>query len=348
VSKLSLGAFPPPKNNTEVDLDLEIDENLAQKLREGLDIRLKNFGRKVYFHSPGFKHYEVEDFSIKTPPKFVDISITGRNCELMCDHCASKILWHMIPATTPDELWKVCNQLKEQGVSGILVSGGSNKDGFVELQPFFDVMGAVKRDLGMLVTCHVGLVDEEFVKGLKEAQVDAVLLDIIGDNETIAQVYKLPHKSVEDYDRSLKLLKEAGLKIVPHVIIGLHYGKIKGEFYALDMIAKYEPDALVLVVVMPYYGKARFQLLPPPSVEESVEVVLYARKSMPESPIMIGCARPAGAERVKFDIYSVLAGVNGIAFPAEGVVTYSKSIGLEPVLSPSCCSTVFMMEAGVM
>ena len=331
-----------------VELDFEIDEKLAEKLREGLDIRIRNFGKKVYFHSPGFKHYEVEDFSIKTPPRFVDISITGRNCELMCDHCASKILWHMIPATTPDDLWKVCNQLKEQGVEGILVSGGSNKEGVVELQPFFDTMKAVKRDLGMLVTCHVGLVDEDFVQGLKDAEVDAVLLDIMGDNETISEVYKMPHKSVEDYDNSLRLLKEAGLKIVPHVIIGLHYGKIKGEYYALDMIAKYDPDALVLVVVMPYYGKAKFQLLPPPSVEESVDVVLHARKSMPTSPIMIGCARPAGAERVKLDIYSVLAGVNGIAFPAEGVVTYSKSIGLDPVLSPSCCSTVFMMEAGVM
>ena len=330
-----------------VEIDVDIDEKLAERLREGLDIKLKNFGEKVYFHSPGFKHYEVEDFSIKTPPRFVDISVTGKSCELMCDHCASKILWHMIPATTPEELWKVCTDLKSQGVTGILISGGSDKDGYVPLWDFFDTMRAVKEELGMLVTCHVGLVDEDYVSGLKEANVDAVLLDIIGDNETISQVYKLPHRTVEDYDRSLKLLKEAGLRIVPHVIIGLHYGKIRGERYAIDMISKYDPDALVLVVVMPYYGKAKFQLLPPPQVEESAQIVLHARKSIPNSPIMIGCARPAGAERVKFDIYSILAGVNGIAFPAEGVVSYAKSIGLEPVLSPSCCSTVFYALEGI-
>ncbi len=331
-----------------VDLDFEIDEALASKLSEGLEIKKKHFGNKIYFHSPGFKHYEVDDFSVEGPPRFVDISVTGKQCELMCDHCASKILWHMIPATTPEELWKTCQNLKEQGVTGILVSGGSDKDGFVPLWDFFDVMKDVKEKLGMLVTCHVGLVDERFAEGLKSAGVDAVLMDVIGDNETIAQVYKLPHKTVEDYDRSLKLLKEAGLRIVPHVIIGLHYGKIKGEFRAIDTIAKHDPDALVLVVVMPYYGKAKFQLLPPPKVEESLEVVLYARKSVPNAPVVIGCARPAGSERVKFDIYSVLAGVNGIAFPAEGVVTFSKSIGLEPVISPSCCSTVFMMEMGIL
>ncbi|RUM32229.1 MAG: radical SAM protein [Aquifex sp.] len=325
------------------ELDVELNEKLIEELIEGFEIRKKNFGNKVFFYSPGFKHYEVEDFSVNSPPRFVDISVTGRNCELMCDHCASKILWHMIPATTPEELIKVGEDLKEKGIEGVLISGGSDKNGFVPLWEFFDAMKYLKEELGFLLTCHVGLVDEDYVEKLKEAKVDAVLLDIIGDNETISQVYKLPHKSVEDYDRSLKLLKEAGLRIVPHVIIGLHYGKIKGEYNAIDMIAKYEPDALVLVVVMPYYGKAKFQLLPPPSSEESAKVVLYARKAVPNSPLVIGCARPAGADRVKLDAYSVLAGVNGIAFPAEGIVTYSKSLGLEPVISPNCCSTVYSM-----
>ncbi len=321
--------------------DIEINPSLEKELSKGLELKIENFGKKVFFHSPGFKHYEVEDFSVKGPPKFVDISVTGKQCELMCDHCASKILWHMIPATTPEDLWNVCRDLKDRGVDGILISGGSDKNGFVPLWDFFETMKVIKEELGFTLTCHVGLVDEKFVEGLTYAGVDAVLLDIIGDNDTISEVYKLPHKKVEDYDNSLRLLKSAGLRIVPHVIIGLHYGKIKGEYKALEMISKYEPDALVLVVVMPYYGKAKFQLLPPPKVEESVMVVLHARLLMPATPIMIGCARPAGQDRVLFDIYSILAGVNGIAFPAEGVVSYSKEIGLEPVVSPSCCSTVF-------
>jgi uncharacterized radical SAM superfamily protein len=331
-----------------VELEVRVDEDLCERLKEGLDIRLRNFGRKVYFHSPGFKHYEVDDFRVEGPVKFVDISVTGRRCDLMCDHCASKILWHMIPAETPQELWRVCEELRSKGVTGILVSGGSNRDGVVDLLPFLETMRRIKEELRMLVTCHVGLVDRRLAEGLREAGVDAVLLDVIGDDETISKVYKLPHKRVEDYYRSLTNLKEAGLKIVPHVVIGLHYGKIKGEYRALDMIADHDPEALVLVVVMPYYGKASFQLLPPPSPEESAQVVLYARKRMPSVPIMIGCARPAGPDRVKFDVYSLLAGVNGIAFPAEGVVSYSKGMGLEPVLSPSCCSTVFMIQAGVL
>ncbi|MCS7262192.1 MAG: radical SAM protein [Aquificaceae bacterium] len=322
--------------------EVELDRELLQELQEGFQIRLRNFGRDILFHSPGFKHYEVEDFSVRTGPKFVDISITGKNCELMCDHCASKILWHMIPALTPEELWKVANDLRSKGVEGLLISGGSNKDGVVELQPFLEVMKRIKQELGMFVSCHVGLVDKGFAQGLREAEVDAVLIDIIGDDETIAQVYKLPHKSIKDYENSLRLLKEAGHNLVPHVIIGLHYGQIKGEYRAIELIAEYEPSALVLVVVMPYFGKARFQLLPPPKVEESVRVVLHARRALPTRPVVIGCARPAGPERVKFDLYALHAGVNGITFPAEGVFTYAKGLGLNPVVSPNCCSTVFL------
>jgi uncharacterized radical SAM superfamily protein len=323
--------------------DIKIDPDLERELQKAFELRLKNFGREVHFHGPGFKHYEVEDFSAKGPPKFVDISVTGKQCELMCDHCASKILWHMIPATTPEELWKVCVDLKDRGVEGILISGGSDRNGFVPLWDFFETIGAIKRELGLLVTCHVGLVDEKYVRGLKDAGVDAVLLDIIGDDETIAKVYKLPHRRREDYDRSMELLKSAGLKIVPHIIIGLHYGKIRGEYKALEMIARHNPETLVIVVVMPYYGKAKFQLLPPPATEESVRVVLQARLLMPQVPIMIGCARPAGEERFRFDALSLMAGVNGIAFPAEGVVTFSESLGLRPIVSPTCCSTPFLV-----
>ncbi len=322
--------------------DLEVDLRFLEYLHEGFLIRESNFGNQVYFHSPGFKHYEVEDFSIKTGPKFVDISITGRNCELMCDHCASKILWHMIPATTPQELKNVAKELKSKGIEGVLISGGSDKDGRVPLDEFIPVMKYIKQELGMILTCHVGLVDEEQAKNLKEAHVDAVLLDIIGDDETIAQVYKMPHKSAKDYEESLRLLKEYGHNIVPHIIIGLHYGKIKGEYQAIKMISKYDPSALVLVVVMPYFGKAKFQLLPPPTAEETAKVILEARKQIPNKPVVIGCARPAGPERVKLDLYALHAGVNGITFPAEGIVSYAKELGLSPIVSPNCCSTVFM------
>ncbi len=328
----------------ELNVDLEelnVDKEFLNYLSEGLKIKSENFRDDIFFYGPGFKHYEVDDFKTDSKkPKFVDISITGKKCELMCDHCSSKILHHMIPATSPDELREVCEDLKERGIEGILISGGSNKDGVVELYDYIEVMKYAKEKLGLIVTTHVGLVDEKLASLLKYANVDAVLLDIIGHDETIGKVYKMPHKSTKDYDLSLKLLKEKDLKIVPHIIIGLHYGKILGELNAVDMIAKYKPEALVFVIVMPYYGNSRFQLLSPPSPKDSAKVILEARKKMPNTPLVIGCARPAGSYRNEFDMYALFAGVNGIAFPSEGIVTKAREIGLNPKLYPLCCSTV--------
>ncbi len=320
---------------------MEVDKGLEERLKRGLEIKLKNFGEEVVFFSPGFKHYEVEDFYVRSYPKFVDISITGRSCELMCEHCASKILWHMIPATTPEELFKVAKSLKEKGIEGILISGGSDKEGFVRLEPFLETIRKIKEELNLTVNCHVGLVDEELSKGLKEAKVDAVLIDIIGDDETIREVYHLKNKGVEDYEKSLYYLQEFGHNIVPHVIIGLHFGKIKGERRAIDLISKFKVKALVLVVIMPYFGKARFQLLPPPKPSECAEIILYAREKLPKVPISLGCARPAGEDRFLLDYYSLLAGVNAITFPAEGIFTLTKKLGLKPIISQSCCSSVY-------
>ncbi|MFN3813253.1 MAG: radical SAM protein [Aquificaceae bacterium] len=327
-----------------LSVGVELNHALLENLYEGLDIKKAHFGNTVHFYSPSFKYYEVEDFKVSSAPKFVDVSITGRGCELMCDHCASKILWHMIPATSPEELLRVGEELKEKGIDGLLISGGSNRDGVVELHPFLDTIRRLKEDMGLLVTCHVGLVDEGLANGLKEAKVDAVLIDVIGDNRTIAEVYKMSHKSVEDYKNSLRVLKECEHRIVPHVIIGLHYGRILGEKKAIDMIAEFEPDALVLVIIMPYYGKAKFQLLPPPKPEESAHVFLYARRRLPSKPIVLGCARPAGEDRIKTDIYALYAGLNGITFPAEGILTHAKEMGFEPIVSQNCCSTVYMFN----
>jgi len=62
-----------------------------------------------------------------------------------------------------------------------------------------------------------------------------------------------------------------------------------------------------------------------------------ARKTLPDTPVMLGCARPLGAMKKDVDRLAVDAGLNGIAYPSEGTIAYARSRGLEPDLIHACC-----------
>src|SRR5690606_42099947 len=51
--------------------------------------------------------------------------------------------------------------------------------------------------------------------------------------ETIRQVYKLD-RPVADFEATLAALCETDMEVVPHIVIGLHYGRILGEAGHLD------------------------------------------------------------------------------------------------------------------
>ena len=62
---------------------------------------------------------------------------------------------------------------------------------------------------------------------------------------------------------------------------------------------------------------------------------------MPTTPVMLGCARPLGALKVEIDRLAVDAGLNGIAYPAEGIVAYARDRGLEPTFVNACCGVTW-------
>ncbi|MBT6829654.1 MAG: hypothetical protein HOA58_09060 [Rhodospirillaceae bacterium] len=127
------------------------------------------------------------------------------------------------------------------------------------------------------------------------------------------------------------------MEIVPHIVIGLHYGTLKGEFNALDMISRHAVDALVLVIVMPYYAapETPFDTIAP---GEIAQVFRAARQRLPALPLLLGCARPPGLHKLAVDSYALMAGLDGIAFPAEGIKGVADILGRPVSQEHACCS----------
>jgi uncharacterized radical SAM superfamily protein len=134
------------------------------------------------------------------------------------------------------------------------------------------------------------------------------------------------------------------MEVVPHIVIGLHYGRILGESAALDICARHAIHALVLVVVMPFY--ARPGAFATPASGAVGRVFLDARRRLPARQVLLGCARPPGLHKRATDAYAVMAGLDGIAFPAEGAVAVTQAIGRQYEQQHACCSVKLGGGAG--
>lgn len=291
----------------------------------------------IHFYTPTFKSYASAEIRGCGKQSWPAVSITGGECKLQCDHCKAKILEPMLAARTPEALWQLVESLVARGARGMLLTGGSNHRNEVEYGPFYPTVRRIKdRYPSFRIAVHTALVDPDAARRMEDAGIDVAMMDVIGAQETVTQVYHLK-RPVADFERTLEALVATRMKIVPHIVVGLHYGRLLGEWRALEMIARHRPDALVLVVVMPIYASAR-RPFATPDPHAVGRFLLDARKRLPDLPVLLGCARPHGQAKVLIDAYAVMAGVSGMAHPSEGIVELAARMGRRVRVTPACCS----------
>jgi len=302
--------------------------------------------RPLRFYTPTFRTYGSDELKGCGKASFPAFSITGGACALNCDHCQAKILESMIAATSPAELdRKVRDLVVLKDLRGFLLSGGSNRRNEVPYDRFYPTIEKLKRDFPKLrIAVHSALLDERRAKRMEEAGIDVAMMDVIGAEETIREVYHLD-RPVADFESTLAALTATSMEIVPHIVIGLHYGRLLGEETALKIVSRYPVAALVLVVVTPIYARPErpFAVVP---TEDVAKVFVAARQRIDHAPVQLGCIRPAGRHKLVTDAYAVMAGFDGIAYPAEGIVTLARAIGRPVEQEHACCSIALDGLAG--
>jgi uncharacterized radical SAM superfamily protein len=305
---------------------------------EAFRIRKVHFGDELTFSIPGTVSYHDNNLPYHKD-RFAAVSVTGSHCDLRCGHCKGRLLESMIPAENPETFLRVAERLRVNGAHGILVSGGADQNGEVPLKKFIPSIKVLKEmDPQFKVIAHTGLIQRETAKGLKEAGVDQILIDVIGDDDTIREVYHL-NKRVEDYEETLWMLKEMGHRLAPHIIIGHHFGEIRGEWKALEMVTRVGVETIVLVILKTLLPAGENQCkIPKPG--ETSRISAIARILNPRIPIRMGCIRPAHPGKVEMEKGFILSGVNTIAYPLQGTIEYAKEIGLKTKFIEMCCSLI--------
>jgi uncharacterized radical SAM superfamily protein len=315
-----------------------IDTPLKELQTEAFRIRKIHFGNELTLSIPGTVSYHDNTLPFQKD-RFAAISVTGSHCDLRCGHCQGKLLESMIPAEDPETFFQIADRLRLAGAHGVLVSGGADQNGEVPLKKFIPSIKVLKeKDPQFKVIVHTGLIRREIAKELKEAGADQILIDVIGDDETIREVYHL-NKRVQDYEETLWMLKEMGHRLAPHIIIGHHFGEIRGEWRALEMVTRVGVETIVLVVfktLLPI-GKNHFRV---PLSEETSRISAIARILNPKIPIRMGCIRPAHPSKTEMEKGFIDSGANTIAYPLQGTIDYAKEIGLKTKFIEMCCSLI--------
>jgi hypothetical protein len=255
------------------------------------------------------------------------ISITGTFCELNCGHCSGRYLSEMKAGEDPKSLIGAMLKAKEGGAKRVLISGGFNKEGRLPIAGLMDALREGKRRTGLSIEVHSGVVTEQELDALADVGVEALLVDIIGDQETITDYLGGTWK-VEDYQRVLKTAKGRIPIVAPHILIGVSDGQVKGEFHAIDMVAEGRVDCLAMLTLMDQYGT--------PRLDEVEKVMAYARQKV-KATLNLGCMRERGKVRLALEKLAIDLGYDGIANPTNEAMEYARSKGVEPVLVEDCC-----------
>jgi lipoyl synthase len=302
--------------------------DLNGRLRKARELSWERFGKRITFYLPGMFTYNG------LTGKYPAASITGTDCTLQCDHCRATILESMIRTKTPEALLEKCKRLADKGHQGVLLSGGCDGEGRLLWADFIPAIKEIKKQTNLYVSIHSGLLDADTALNLKEAGVDQALIDVIGDEETYRRIYHVRF-GIERIESSLASLQRAGLPAVPHIVCGLHYGKLRGEKRAVEMISRFKVQQVVIVSLMTIPGTPLWGI-ETPGPEEIAEIIVDARLAMPDVLMSLGCARKRGA--VDLELLAIDGGVNRMALPSEEAVGRAMDYGLEIRYQRTCCS----------
>jgi hypothetical protein len=269
-------------------------------------------------------------------PKFPSVSITGKKCLLGCAHCRGFYLNNMLDVSSPERLVEFCLEHEKNDGVGLLISGGSDTYGHVPIEPFINTIDWIKENTGLILNLHTGVVDDIQAEKIASTGVDIVSIDIVGSRKTLEEVYGLSY-SIEEYLNSLYRLKDAGIKnIAPHITIGLHYGRINGEYNSLEYLVDFKPEILVFLGLIPTKGTP-MEYVNPPCIKDITGLIKSAKNFLPGTSVALGCMRNRKDKHL-MEWEAIKAGVDRIASSSRLTEKKCKNDAYEVKIINGCCA----------
>lgn len=270
--------------------------------------------------------YRIKAFQMKR--LFRVLSVTGGYCELNCSHCSGKYIKSMTPAPLP-VLPRIVSKLAQQGVKGLLLSGGWTREGYLPLTiNALEELIKLRRQYSLVLNVHLGLETRRDVLSLAREAFDVIDFEFTLNKWLVTIVRGLPY-GPKRYVEALDAMLEEGLNVIPHVFLWLPGRPIDELREELKLLSDRGLDTVNLLVYIPPEGdidEATAQTLAP---------TLRMVRGMWSGRIYLGCMRPRSAKKF-LDSLAVREGlVERIANPSIATVREYCSL-LE--FYDACCS----------
>lgn len=182
--------------------DVALDARLVADMQQRHMTPVGRSVGSINFYTPTFKTYASSELASCGKNAWPAVSVTGGDCRLQCDHCQAKLLETMVAARTPQALWRAANEQIAAGARGMLLTGGSNHRGEVEYDAFYPTIRRIKDAFPEFkIAIHAALVDRVAARRMEDSGLDVAMLDIIGAQDTVRQVYHLK-RAVSDFESS--------------------------------------------------------------------------------------------------------------------------------------------------
>lgn len=165
------------------------------------------------------------------------------------------------------------------------------------------------------------------------------------DEEVVRNIYHLDLE-LNEYRRAIEILKKYNLNIVPHICIGLHYGKLSKEVEAVKFIkeSKINPSLIVIIILIPpKVSKVKFVT---PKPEDIAKIIAIIRVAFPKTEISLGCMRPRGKIKNEIEKVAIKAGISRIEIPSIETLKWLKKYNskIQFKFFSACCAIPIKFE----
>lgn len=281
------------------------------------------FEAALPYYNKTMKNHSSKTLRLVIPSRTRTVSVTGSACALNCLHCGGRYLQSM---ETPEEFL----QRGPRRYTSVLLSGGMNQKMWVPWDKKPDFLRRIGQ-WNLKINVHTGLMPPHRIEAVNP-YASAYSFDLVTDEKTIEEVYGVRlsgERFLSVYD-SLRRSRPT----VPHITVGLWGGRIRGEYEALEELAKRGAERIVFLILVPTGGTA-FQSCSPPAPESVEKLLAKARELMPQTSFTLGCMHPRGSYGEKLESICIGLGFDTVVMPSARLRSGNSSHSI--LEKQECC-----------